>query len=418
MLERSFRSICLLAVLSALASFAQEIEPVPSWYRDRPLPPPGANYFFVAEIGVGESEEAAKENAWQAAIRNSARGAGFTTIGEDGREERVLTNNMRRMTRCITTLRISQDNYKVYMLFKIQRRVGGADDLDDGNDGVICEDANFEKEIRAFNERARQAESVLDNTRININQAKKLIQAGNRRDVLKILKESQTQTESLRRFSHLSERINELLEEIIVIRNEIGRDRKLLGVSYAGEYFSVIKDTIETKRPFGLMVEFGKITKEGAILSIDRIAFFELNMFWNKSDNSFKPSSTKPTSIYGGTNIGWDFFRESQRFNLIAGVGLGFGVSDFRSATYEYSYLENGNFKEKEAKLKSYSLTFGGFSLKPELEIGKHGINILGIPLKVLFGIHHFSNDDIFIGSESNDLSVSFRSGITWTILF
>lgn len=114
-------------------------EPVPAWYKDRPSPPAKTNYFYMAESGTGRNEAEAKENAWQEALKNAQR-SGAVTVGIP-----------ERAVRCEEVLRITRDEYKIYVLFKIQRNDNKRSDVHDPDKDVNCRNSKFDAELKRYN---------------------------------------------------------------------------------------------------------------------------------------------------------------------------------------------------------------------------------------------------------------------------
>ena len=258
------RKISFFIALLVFASFAQISEPVPVWFRDRPTPPRGANFFFVAESGTGRSVDEAKENAWQTALRTSTRGAGFMVYTDAG--ESVNMNIMRRSERCVVVLQSAENLYKVYVLFKIQRDAREKNDFD-APDGIICSNANFDREIEQYNERIGLANYYASKIEFNLNEAERNIQLSKqllgldrKREAREKLNESRKNIDFSDNYRRLlitadtqnghsrsqNERMSELLKEISALQIEIERPTQVFIVTMENTSDIVISE-IQTR---------------------------------------------------------------------------------------------------------------------------------------------------------------------------
>lgn len=157
---RKLLTTLIVSAISAFAAFASD-EMMPSWAINTPNPPSGANWFFNWGVGIGASEESARNNAWADALTKSLhelRVVGITqqdinAVATKGIDAVVRFNQVkRRVVASTTPIVLNSGMKKVYVLIQVQRNVNGADDFYDINTGKYADKA-FNHRVEDYNAR-------------------------------------------------------------------------------------------------------------------------------------------------------------------------------------------------------------------------------------------------------------------------
>jgi len=150
----------IAAAISAFAAFASD-EMMPSWAINTPNPPAGANWFLNWGVGVGSSEEAARNKAWADALTKSLhelRAVGITkqdinAVANNGIDAVVSFNQVkRRIIASTTPIVLDNGKKKVYILIQVQRNVNGANDFYSINTDKYADRA-FNRRVEDYNAR-------------------------------------------------------------------------------------------------------------------------------------------------------------------------------------------------------------------------------------------------------------------------
>ena len=154
-----FLAVLVLICTNAFPQAVTELRP--SWTRQVPQIPAGANYFVNWGVGEGRTESEATNMAWADALQKSLHELGvvgitaqdINAVATDGINAVVKFNRMkRRIVTSTEPIALSANRVKIYILIQVQRNVNGTDDFYSLNTADF-KDTSFDKKMKGYNAR-------------------------------------------------------------------------------------------------------------------------------------------------------------------------------------------------------------------------------------------------------------------------
>lgn len=152
-----FLAVLVLICTNAFPQAVTELRP--SWTRQVPQIPAGANYFVNWGVGEGRTESEATNMAWADALQKSLHELGvvgitaqdINAVATDGINAVVKFNRMkRRIVTSTEPIALSANRVKIYILIQVQRNVNGTDDFYSLNTADF-KDTSFDKKMKGYN---------------------------------------------------------------------------------------------------------------------------------------------------------------------------------------------------------------------------------------------------------------------------